>query len=190
MYEAKETFNLIEERKNGGMERRKGQFDIIGWLIRQNEYAKYAERNRLLMTVRAGEIYEVDFGINVNAEFSYRHYALVLADSQETNPLVLVCPLKSNIKGPHPASDISLGFINALDSDHESLAVINQIRTIDKLRIFKRPVINRQNYVGNGNYGKYYNYDEETYRLEDNKFQLVQTAIKNYLQYGQITPIC
>lgn len=179
MFEPKDYLG-IEEKKNGGLERKKGQFDVIGWLIRQNEYAKYAERNKLLMAVRAGEIYEVDFGINVNAEFSYRHYALVLADSYESNPLVLVCPLKSNTKGPHPASDINLGFIHALDSDHESLAVINQIRTIDKLRIFKRPLINKTNGVQESFNG--------TYRLESNKFIQVRKALDNYIKYGQIDP--
>ena len=185
MYETK-NFYGIEEKKNGGFERKKGQFDVIGWLIRQNEYAKYAERNKLLMTVRAGEIYEVDFGINVNAEFSYRHYALVLADSYDSNPLALVCPLKSNIKGPHPASDINLGYIDALDSDHESLAVINQIRTIDKLRIFKKPLINKGVHFGLDDYGE--QIIKETYRLEPNKFDLVQKAINNYIKYGQIDP--
>ena len=180
MFETKDYFE-IEEKKNSGFHRKRGQFDVIGWLIRQNEYAKYAERNKLIMTVRAGEIYEVDFGINVNAEFSYRHYALVLADSYDANPLVLVCPLKTNTKGPHPASDINLGYIDALDSDHESLAVINQIRTIDKLRIFKRPMINRD--------GIFQDVSNRTYRLEANKFAQVQKAIDNYLKYGQIDPI-
>ena len=116
----------------------------------------------------------------MNAEFSYRHYALVLADSFESNPLVLVCPLKSNTKGPHPASDINLGFIHALDSDHESLAVINQIRTIDKLRIFKRPLINKTNGIQETANG--------TYRLESNKFIQVRKALDNYIKYGQIDP--
>ena len=172
-----ETKEFLE--KTSGFERKKGQFDVIGWLIRQNEYAKYAERNKISMTVRAGEIYEVDFGINVNAEFSYRHFALVLADSYDTNPLVLVCPLKSNVKGPHPASDVNLGFIDALDSNHESLAVINQIRTVDKLRIFKRPIIGR-------NFNSKYESEIEIYRLETSKFQLVQNAIESYIKYGRI----
>ena len=60
-----------ENYKNGGLERKKGQFDIIGWLIRQNEYARYAERNRVSMSLYAGEIYEVDFGLNVNTELLY-----------------------------------------------------------------------------------------------------------------------
>lgn len=191
MIEGKETIYLLnEERKNSGLERRKGQFDVIGWLIRQNEYAKFAERNKLLMTVHAGEIYEVDFGINVNAEFSYRHYALILADSSEMNPLALVCPLKSNNKGPHPSSDINLGFIDALDSDHESLAVVNQIRTIDKLRIYKRPLINKRPGFRNeqnslNNYEDRF-LEKETYRLEESKFKKVQNALKNYIEYGQI----
>ena len=180
------------EKKNSGIERKRGQFDIIGWLIRQNEYAKYAERNKVLLDLRAGDIYEVDFGINVNAEFSYRHYALILADSYQSNPLVLVCPLKSNNKGPHPASDINLGIIEALDTDHESLAVINQIRTIDKLRVYKRPVINKiykTRFRLNDNYRDEYDYygsNKETYRLDDDKMKLVQKAIKSYITYGRI----
>ena len=181
-----------ENHKNGAFERRRGQFDIIGWLIRQNEYAKYAERNKVAMKLNAGEIYEVDFGINVNAEFSYRHYALVLADSLENNPLVLVCPLKSNSKGAHPASDINLGYIDCLDSDHESLAVINQIRTIDKLRIFKKPIIGNRNRFNDSNMryiDDYYEDKNLTYRLDKAKFDLVKSAIKKYIECGTIEKI-
>ena len=165
-----------EDRRYAQNERTKGQFDIIGWLIRQNEYAKYAERSKISFEVRAGEIYEVDFGVNVNAEFSYRHYALVLVDSNKYNPLVLVCPLKSNNKGLNPASDISLGIIDDLDSDHESLAVINQIRTIDKLRIYRRPIINCD-----------YDKKEKIYRLEKDKFKKVLYNTLDYLEYGELS---
>lgn len=174
---------LSKEELKHLRERKKGQFDIIGWLIRQNEYAKYSERNRTSFSVKAGEIYEVDFGINVNAEFSYRHYALVLADSNEQNPLVLVCPLKSNNKGAHPASDLNLGIIHALDSDHESLAVINQIRTIDKLRIYRRPIIRKTNAPNE----KITLENEEIYRLERNKFQKVLWKTMDYIEYGYFT---
>ena len=156
-------------------EREKGQFDVIGWLIRQNEYAKYASKNRDSFEVRAGEIYEVDFGINVNAEFSYRHYALVLVNSYKNNPLVLVCPLKSNNKGANPASDLNLGIIKDLDSDHESLAVINQIRTIDKLRIYRKPIINAKDEK-----------HQQYYRLEKNKFEKVIWKALDYIEYGYI----
>ena len=181
------------EKRISSFERKRGHFDIIGWLLRQNDYMKYAEKNKLAVKLKAGEIYEVDFGINVNAEFSYRHYALVLADSLENNPLVLVCPLKSNFRGAHPASDINLGLIENLDSDHESLAVINQIRTIDKLRIFRKPVINRQTpkkmFLNDSEYGlDEYSYGRpyEPYRLEPKKFQKVISAALTFIQHGFI----
>ncbi len=190
--ELESWFNSDESLRNSGPdERRKGQFDVIGWLIRQNEYAKYAEKGNLSFNVKAGEIYEVDFGINVNAEFSYRHYALVLADSNENNPLVLVCPLKSNYRGAHPSSDINLGIIKALDSNHESLAVINQIRTIDKLRIFKKPIIKRNlrdRNVLNDSVRKDNKTDfEQVYRLEHTKFQKVIWKTLDFIEYGYFT---
>ena len=179
-----QQFNLGRSwRKNDEevSERKKGQFDVINQLLRQNEYAKIADKGKTNFRVLAGEIYEVDFGINVNAEFSYRHYALVLADSLENNPLVLICPLKSNNKGAHPASDINLGMINDLYSDHESLAVINQIRTIDKLRIFRCAIIRGEKLYDSD----YYEF-EGKHRLEPTKFQMVKSKMLDYLKYGYL----
>ena len=189
--EVVEPNNWYERNNVMSYERKRGQFDVIGWLLRQNEYAKFAERNKISIRVNAGEIYEVDFGINVNAEFSYRHYALALTNSSESNPLVLMCPLKSNNKGAHPSSDINLGIIEALDTDHESLAVINQIRSVDKLRIFRKPVINKRNKYGRGlnDIGSSY-YDDEIlgiddiYRLDYDRFMKVKKAALLYLEYG------
>ena len=181
-------------KKHDTYERRKGHFDVVGWLLRQHEYAKCAERGRPAIKLKAGEIYEVDFGINVDSEFSYRHYALVMADSFENNPLVLVCPLKTNTRGPHPKSDVNLGIIECLDEERESLAVINQIRTIDKLRIFRKNAIYKGKEIRHRlldtNQDEYdYNDEEENigYRLEDDKFKIVQDAVLNYIMYGKVT---
>ena len=182
-------------KKQMVLERKQAHFDIIGWLLRQNEYAKCSERYRLAYELKAGEIYEVDFGINVNAEFSYRHYGLVLVDSPESNPLVLMCPLKSNTKGAHPTSDINLGIIESLDADHESLAVVNQIRSIDKFRIFKRPGIGKkeefQNKLNDVETDSYNSMIDETItpnRLEPEQYKLVLSGVLNYLKYGKVDP--
>ena len=182
-------------RKQMVLERKQAHYDIIGWLLRQNEYAKCSERYRLAYELKAGEIYEVDFGINVNAEFSYRHYGLVLVDSPESNPLVLMCPLKSNTKGAHPTSDINLGIIESLDADHESLAVVNQIRSIDKFRIFKRPGIgkkeefqNKLNDVETDNYNSMIDETITPNRLEPEQYKLVLSGVLNYLKYGKVDP--
>ncbi|MCR5184973.1 MAG: type II toxin-antitoxin system PemK/MazF family toxin [Bacilli bacterium] len=186
-----------EERKRQlALERRKGQFDMISWLLRQNDYVRYAETHKLRYKALAGEIYEIDFGINVNAELSYRHYGLVLADSEESNPLVMVCPLKTNFKGAHPASDVNLGYIEELNSDHESLAIINQIRMVDKIRIYRRTTIGKYvkpkytlSDVEQDDFEDEYEGETYTpYRLEAKKFEIVKTAIMNYIKFGKIDP--
>ena len=186
---------IIGSKKQMVLERKQAHFDIIGWLLRQNEYAKCAEKYRLSYELKAGEIYEVDFGINVNAEFSYRHYALVLVNSSEANPLVLVCPLKSNTRGAHPASDINLGIIDCLDTEHESLAVINQIRTIDKFRIFKRPGIGKKEEFSNKLNDSIRDYSDNMIddtimpnRLEPKLLRQVLDGVLNYIEYGVIDP--
>lgn len=144
----------------------------LEWIRRQLEYSSFSHEFKLRMDVKKGEIYEIDWGINVNAEFSNRHYGVVLRDSNEYDPLVLVCPLKTNKKGAHPASDIDLGYVEELQSTHKTLAVINQTRTIDKMRIFSKNAI-ADNHI------------EETKipKLEEKKVNLILTAYFNFV-YG------
>ena len=123
--------------------RNQGSREQLEWIKRQLEYASFAERYKLRYDLKKGEIYEIDWGLNVNAEFSSRHYGVVLSDSGPFNPLVTICPLKTKHKDAHPRSDIDLGIIGELDSDKSTLAVINQIRTIDKLRIFTKRAIGK-----------------------------------------------
>lgn len=112
------------------------------WIKRQLEYSIYSMSHKVKYNLKKGDILEIDWGVNVNAEFSNRHYGVVLVDSNEHNPLVLVCPLKSNHNGAHPKSDIDLGMVEGLKYSSSTLAVINQIRMIDKLRIYVRKIIN------------------------------------------------
>lgn len=156
--------NLRHLRKNNAL---KEQLD---WIKRQLEYASFATEYKLRFPVKKGEIYEFDWGINVNAEFSNRHYGLVLKDSSEYDPLVLVVPLKTNKRGPHPMSDIDLGVIDCLQSEARTLAVINQARSLDKMRIFSRNAISD----GDIDYG-------DPLRIDDKKLQLVLTAYYNFV---------
>ncbi len=121
--------------------RGEGRREELEWIRRQLEYVTFSEKYKLNYDLKRGEIYELDWGLNVNAEFSNRHYGVVIVDSDETNPLVTVVPLKSNKFGAHPKSDINLGIIDQLNSERPTLAVVNQIRTIDKLRIYTRHAI-------------------------------------------------
>ncbi len=123
----------------------------LEWIKRQLEYSSYTDKYELRLPLKKGEIYEFDWGINVNCEFSNRHYGVVLADSNEFNPLVIVCPLKTNKYGPHPKSDIDLGHIEGLGTPYASLAVVNQIRSIDKVRIYTKTAIGERKYIDESN---------------------------------------
>ncbi|HNX15776.1 MAG TPA: type II toxin-antitoxin system PemK/MazF family toxin [Bacilli bacterium] len=153
-----------------------GRKEQLDWIKRQLEYSMFAEKYKLRYDLKKGDILEFDWGINVNAEFSNRHFGVVLADSGEYNPLVIVCPLKSNKNGGHPRSDVDLGIIQCLKTGHSTLAVINQIRAIDKLRIYTKLAI--------GNDGEFNEYDthaNEVYRLEERKVELITQAYINLL---------
>ena len=165
--------------------RKEGMRDQLEWIRRQLEYASFSEKYSLRYDLKRGEIYEFDWGINVNAEFSNRHYGVVLTDSDARNPLVTVCPLKSNHSGAHPKSDVDLGFIPGLNSLNSTVAVVNQIRTMDKLRIYMKRAIGYKNEILSDSIRET---EESIIRLENHKLNMIIDAYKRYLS-GQDTNI-
>lgn len=141
----------------------------LEWIKRQLEYASFSEKYKLRYNLKRGEIYEFDWGYNVNVEFSNRHYGVVLADSNEFNPLVIVCPLKTNRHGAHPRSDIDLGFIPGLREGVKTLAVVNQIRTLDKMRLYTKMAIAEESEI------------ETIPILEQDKVRLILSAYQTLL---------
>lgn len=93
--------------------------------------------------VKAGDVYLARFPMEFGAELHGDHFVAVLLDSNQLNPLITVVPLKSEkIKELNPASDIRLGVIKGINSGHRTIAVINQIRAIDKRRLLSEEAIN------------------------------------------------
>ena len=159
--------------------RKEGMRDQLEWIKRQLEYASFSEKFELRFDLKQGEIYEIDWGININAEFSNRHFGVVLVDSDATNPLVTVCPLKTNHGSIHPTNDVDLGFIRAINNAKSTVAVINQIRTIDKLRIYTKRSISRPS--ERRLYDSEDNENIEIMRLENDKFLKLMSAYFSYL---------
>ena len=160
--------------------RQEGMRSQLDWIKRQLEYADYSEKYTLRYDLKRGEIYEIDWGINVNSEFSNRHYGVVLVDSDAYNPLVTVCPLKSRHSSAiNPKSDVDLGFIEELGTKNSTVAVVNQIRTIDKLRLYTRRII------GSKNEEKFsdsiQSQNRIIIRLNNDKLNMLIEAYKRYL---------
>lgn len=151
----------------------KGLKAQLEWVKRQIEYLQFAETHEAQFELKKGEVYEFDWGINVNSEFSNRHYGVVLAYSGKNNPLVLVCPLKTNRYGANPHSDVNLGIITSIVTDKETLAVVNQIRALDKMRLYVKPIIHEM--IEN---------QEGKILLQDEQMKKIECGILRVLQVG------
>lgn len=165
--------NMYQQSRNSGIR------EELEWIKRQLEYASFSERYKTRYDLKRGEIYEIDWGVNVNAEFSSRHYGVVVTDSGPLNPLVTVCPLKTNHHGAHPKSDIDLGCLPELNREHPTLAVVNQIRTLDKLRIFTKKAIGfkEANYLSDSESDNQNSNNEcRVIHLSDEKMQIILNA--------------
>lgn len=107
-------------------------------------YVKSNMTRQLMYDLLPGEVYEVDFGIGVGSELRGRHYAVVVRPSLETNQIVEVVPLKTMHKAnSNPTSDVEIGPIPGLMGNVKTIAVFNQKRGIDKLRIYRRGLIRK-----------------------------------------------
>lgn len=146
------------------------------WVERQYEYYDFADHNTVAYDLKKGEIYEVDWGMNINAEFSGRHYGVVLVDSPSNNPLVMMCPLKTHHKNRiNYKSDFYVGEIKGLPINVKTVAVLNQARMLDKLRIYTQLAIgpNHTNLKLEQNSG----IDLPIVRLDERKLNKIVTGV-------------
>lgn len=86
---------------------------------------------------RVGEIYEVDFGMNVGLEFSGRHLAICLENTMPSQERMLVIPLTTKIEDYNISDD---NIINITSSNNRVIkggVVLGEATYISKLRIFR-----------------------------------------------------
>ena len=141
--------------------------------------------------VKAGDVYLARFPLEFGAELHGDHFVAVLLDSPAVNPLITVVPLKSEkAKELNPASDIRLGVITGINSGHKTVAVINQLKGIDKRRLLSEEAINGLHSQFSKNLIK--DYDEvcaETinrYRLTSEQFKLLKKTALGYIANNYI----
>ena len=143
--------------------------------------------------VKAGEVFLARFPIEFGSEIHGDHFVVALLDSSPLNPLMTVIPLKSEKgKALNPASDIRIGVISGINNNKRSIAVINQIRSIDKRRLINESSINalhsqfRENSIGE--YQEVCVQMTNVYRLTNEQLKLVRKTaigflISNYVSH-------
>ncbi len=145
---------------------------LMEWMKRLYGYATFLYANTLKYRLKRGEVYEVDFGRNVGSELNERHYAVIMNDSTEDSQNVLVCPLTTKYSEGGDHALVNIGRLPGIVTVSDSFAKISQLRTIDKVRIYIRPVINNE-------------YNGQDYRkkvgpvskLNDDQIELIITAL-------------
>ena len=143
------------------------------------------------LAIKKGDVFLARFGFECGNELNGNHYVVALLDSSPINQVVTVVPLKS-AKGKvlNPASDVMVGKIEKLNNSKDAIAVINQIRTIDKRRLFDAQSIARlSNYFSSEMLGEYSELTIQTkkiYRLTDEQFYKIHKAVEEYVYNGYI----
>lgn len=143
------------------------------------------------LAIRKGDVFLARFGFECGNELSGNHYVVALLDSNPISQVVTVVPLKSAKGKPlNPASDILVGEIENLNNSKEAIAVINQIRTIDKRRLFDAQTISHlSNYMSSEMLGEYSELTvqlKRIYRLTDEQFKKIHRAAEEYVFNGYI----
>ena len=143
------------------------------------------------IAIRKGDVFVARFSFECGNELSGDHFVAALLDSSPLNPVVTVIPLKS-LKGKplNPASDILLGTIAGIKNGKESVAIINQIRTIDKRRLFNAEIVKHlDKYLSNEMISEYQEITvqyKRIYRLSNEQYEKIHKAIGEYVFNGFI----
>ena len=142
-------------------------------------------------SVKAGDVYLARFPLEFGAELHGDHFVAVLLDSSSVNPLVTIVPLKSEkAKELNPASDIRLGVIAGINSGHKTVAVINQLKAIDKRRLLSEEAINdlyskfQKNLIED--YAEVCVEVIRTYRLTREQYNLLKKTVLGYISNNYI----
>lgn len=161
------------------------------YVVSINQMIYFYKHFETRIAIKKGDVFLARFGFECGNELNGNHYVVALLDSNPICQVVTVIPLKSAKGRPlNPASDIMIGEIEKMPSGKQSIAVINQVRTIDKRRLFDQSTIARlYSLLSNEVIGEY---SETTvqlkrlYRLTDEQYQKIHKATEEYVYNGYI----
>ena len=157
-----------------------------------NSFTTFEKYYETRIRILPGDVFRVRFyGDTIGNELEGSHFFVAIVKSEDRCQTVTVVPLKSLKRTTviNPSSDVELGPIMGLNKDITAIAVVNQIRTIDKRRLFT------EDKVGNlyQYYQAQYSFDDEIpastknfYRLTKKQMKKLRSAVFDYLHTGKI----
>ena len=143
------------------------------------------------LEIKRGDVFLARFAFECGNELNGDHFVAALLDSSPLSQVVTIIPLKSAKGRPlNPASDILLGKIEGIENGKETVAVINQIRTIDKRRLFDAEIIaHLERYFNDEMLGEYAVVTcqyKKLYRLSETQYKKMHKAAMEYVYNGYI----
>ena len=105
------------------------------WIKRLNKYWNSFSYPHFI--TRVGEIYEVDFGMNVGLEFSGSHLAVCLQDTTPSQERMLVVPMTTKMEDYNISSEDIVETTSTNGKLIRGGVVLGEATHISKLRIFR-----------------------------------------------------
>ena len=174
---------------------------IYSYIDNENRNEYVSSLNRLIfyyryfitkIDVKRCDVFKVRFDQSFGSELRGYHFVVAMQSSREINQTVTIIPLSSfkEAKQYNPKSTINIGTVEGIPGDKGTVALINQIRTIDKVRLIGEKAleyfveqhceqIDRVN-------GEFYIQNKEVYRLSEEQYKMILHAINNYLFVGSV----
>ena len=142
--------------------------------------------------IKKGDVFVVGFEFSCGNEINGSHYVAALLDSSPISQVITIVPLHSAKEGKpiNPASQVLIGEIPGIANGKQAVAIINQVRTIDKRRLFDKAAIEHFNrYVASqeiGDYEEICAQHKYIYRLTNEQYKKIHDAVKQYVYNGYI----
>lgn len=142
--------------------------------------------------IKRCDVFKIRFDQGFGSELRGYHFVVAMQSSREINQTVTIIPLSSvkESKQYNAKSTINIGVIEGIPGNKTSVALINQIRTIDKIRLIGDKALdlfveNHREKIERIN-GEFYIQNKEIYRLSEEQYQKILHAINNYLFVGSV----
>ena len=142
--------------------------------------------------IERGDVFKVRFDQGLGSEIRGHHFVVAMQTSRENNQTITIIPLSSvkESRQYNQRSTIFIGEVAEIPGGKESVALVNQLRTIDKMRLFGDKAL--------GNFvdkvcekteeinGEFMIQDKQIYRLTKEQYDKILHAVNNYLFVGAV----